>query len=193
MLLLDSYGQKKTDAVTNCQPLTDCSFPQATGWTYTESPRVFDLPDSRRTGHGPCHCLDLNRGREEAFRGDNGVDNDVHTHRQTKRKSDIKKKTNMNMRCKSSQCQWHVKENDGILHCCGPWWRRIQMLKRCLFRSSSVAHFLCPNIMSISRYFVMPPNTIREPRESFTSCGWSAVSTELSLGFIKYIQYYFSG
>lgn len=138
--------------MTNCQPLTDCSFPQATGWTYTESPRVFDLPDSRRTGHGPCHCLDLNRGREEAFRGDNGVDNDVHTHRQTKRKSDIKKKTNMNMRCKSSQCQWHVKENDGILHCCGPWWRRIQMLKRCLFRSSSVAHFLCPNIMSISRY-----------------------------------------
>lgn len=52
------------------------------GWTYTDSPWVSDLPDSRRAGHGPCLCLHLNRGREEQFRDDNEVDR-THTHKQT--------------------------------------------------------------------------------------------------------------
>lgn len=51
--------------------------------TYSESPRVSDLPDSRRAGHGPCHCLNLNRGREEQFREDNEVDHDAHTQTHT--------------------------------------------------------------------------------------------------------------
>lgn len=38
----------------------------AAGSTYSVSPRVSDLPDSRRAGHSPCHCLHLRE--EEQFR-----------------------------------------------------------------------------------------------------------------------------
>lgn len=64
------------------------------GWTYSEFPWVSDLPDSRRAGHGPCHCLDLNRGREEQFREDNEVDHDAQTdkHTRTVCKDVLKKK-----------------------------------------------------------------------------------------------------